>query len=170
MAILPIVTYPDPRLTKVCRLVEGVDRPLVELAENMAETMYAAPGIGLAAPQVGSDLSLVVLDVGQGEERGTPLFLFNPRIVAAEGEVVYEEGCLSVPDYAADVTRSAKVVVQALDRQGQPITLEGQGLLAICLQHELDHLQGRLFLDRISPLKRALYRKRRLKQLRKGSS
>ncbi len=169
MPILSIRTYPDPVLSQVCQPVEAVERSLVELAESMAETMYAAPGIGLAAPQVGHSLNLVVIDTARGEERGTPLFLFNPRIVESSGEAVFEEGCLSVPDYTADVSRSERVVVQALDREGRPISIEAQGLTAICLQHELDHLVGRLFLDRISPLKRALYRKRRLKQLRKAS-
>ncbi len=168
MPILPILKYPDPILARVCRPVEEVDRPLIELAEAMAETMYAAPGIGLAAPQVGSQQRLVVIDVAKDEARGNPMFLFNPVIVASEGETVYEEGCLSVPDLVADVTRAAHVVVQAMDRDGRPITLDAQGLLAICLQHELDHLDGRLFLDHISPLKRALYKKRRAKQLRKA--
>jgi peptide deformylase len=169
MSLLSIRTYPDPVLLQVCQPVGTVERALVELAENMAETMYAAPGIGLAAPQVGHAINLVVIDTARGEERGTPLFLFNPRIVAASGETVFEEGCLSVPDYTADVLRNEQVIVQALDREGLPISLEAQGLMAICLQHELDHLAGRLFLDRISPLKRALYRKRRLKQLKKAT-
>lgn len=169
MPILPIITYPDPVLTQVCQPVAAVDQSLVELAETMAETMYAAPGIGLAAPQVGRGINLVVVDTARGEERGTPLFLFNPRIVEAWSETVFEEGCLSVPEYTADVVRNDRVVVQALDREGRPISIEAQGLTAICLQHELDHLVGRLFLDRISPLKRALYRKRRLKQLKKAA-
>ncbi|MFH1035375.1 MAG: peptide deformylase [Pseudomonadota bacterium] len=169
MPILAIRTFPDPVLSQVCQPVETVARPLLELAESMAETMYAAPGIGLAAPQVGQPINLVVIDTARGEERGTPLFLFNPRIVEASGETAFEEGCLSVPDYTADVVRSDRVVVQAQDREGRPISLEAQGLMAICLQHELDHLVGRLFLDRISPLKRALYRKRRLKQLKKAA-
>ncbi len=168
MALLPILTYPDPLLSQVSHPVAAVDRTLVELAESMAETMYAAPGVGLAAPQVGHSLNLVVIDVAKEEERGNPLFLFNPRIVAAAGQVVYEEGCLSVPDYTADVDRFASVVLEAQDREGRPVTIQAEGLLAICIQHELDHLQGRLFLDRISPLKRALYRKRRLKQLKKA--
>ena len=169
MAILPILAYPEPVLSQSCNLLPAVERPLVELAENMAETMYAAPGIGLAAPQVGQTISLIVVDTAKGEERGAPLFLFNPRIVEASGETVFEEGCLSVPGYTADVTRHERVVLEALDREGLPVTIEAGGLLAICLQHEVDHLAGRLFLDRISPLKRALYRKRRLKQLKKAT-
>ena len=169
MPLLEIRTYPDPVLNQLCQPVESVDRSLVELAESMAETMYAAPGVGLAAPQVGRSINLVVIDTAKGDERGTPLFLFNPRIVQATGETVFEEGCLSVPDYTADVLRSERVIVAALDREGRPISIDAQGLTAICLQHELDHLAGRLFLDRISPLKRALYRKRRLKQLKKAA-
>jgi peptide deformylase len=167
MAILPIRCYPDPVLTEVCRDIETVDRALVELAEVMAETMYAAPGIGLAAPQIGQAINLVVIDTAPAEQRGAPIFLFNPRIVAASGSTVFNEGCLSVPGYTADVDRAEKVVVAALDREGRPITIEADGLTAVCLQHELDHLAGKLFLDRISPLKRALYRKRRLKELKK---
>lgn len=167
MAILPILCYPDPILAQTCRPVEEVDRALVELAESMAETMYAAPGVGLAAPQIGQSLNLVVIDTAPSEERGTPLFLFNPQIMAMSGQTVYNEGCLSIPGYTADVDRAEKVVVSALDREGRPITIEAEGLTAICLQHEIDHLAGRLFLDRISSLKRALYRKRRLKELKK---
>ncbi|CAO0823551.1 peptide deformylase [Desulfarculales bacterium] len=169
MSILPIRTFPDPMLAQVCQPVQAVERALVELAESMAETMYAASGIGLAAPQVGQPLNLVVIDTARGEERGAPLFLFNPRIVEVYGETVFEEGCLSVPDYTADVYRNERVILAAQDREGRPISLEAQGLMAICLQHELDHLVGRLFLDCISPLKRALYRKRRLKQLKKAA-
>ncbi|MCB2187032.1 MAG: peptide deformylase [Deltaproteobacteria bacterium] len=168
MAILPIRTFPDPVLTENCRPVETVDAALRDLADHMMETMYDAPGIGLAAPQVGETCRLVVVDVAGADEKRNPLYLFNPAIVEAKGEVVFEEACLSVPDYTADVVRASQVVLQALDREGRPFTLEAEGLLAICLQHELDHLDGRLFLDRISPLKRALYRKRRLKQLRRG--
>lgn len=167
MAILPIRCYPDPVLAQTCQPVAAVDRALVELAESMAETMYAAPGIGLAAPQIGQSLNLVVIDTAPSEERGAPIFLFNPRIVAMSGQTVFNEGCLSIPGYTADVDRAEKVVVSALDREGRPITIEADGLTAICLQHEIDHLVGRLFLDRISPLKRALYRKRRLKELKK---
>ncbi len=170
MAIMKILTYPEPILSRPCREIVSVERPLIELAESMAETMYAAPGIGLAAPQVGVDQRLVVIDVKRDEERGNPIFLFNPRIVAMSGETVYEEGCLSVPDLVADVTRAARVVVEAWDREGNPLTIDADGLLAICLQHELDHLEGRLFLDKVSPLKRALYKKRRLKQLKKDEA
>ena len=167
MAMLPIRTFPDPCLSRACRQVEVVDDDLRRLASDMLETMYAAPGVGLAAPQVGSDLRLVVIDCSGKDEDPAPLVLVNPRIIEAEGSLVFEEGCLSVPDFTCDVTRHERVVVEALDAQGRPIRLEGVGLLAVCLQHELDHLEGRLFIDRISPLKRSLYKKRRAKQLKR---
>jgi peptide deformylase len=170
MAVLPIKTYPDPVLSRACREVEQVDEDLKQLAADMLETMYAAPGVGLAAPQVGRDIRLVVVDCAPRDQEGEPLVLVNPRIVAAEGSTVTEEGCLSVPDFTCDVTRAARVVVQALDGEGKPITVEGEGIMAVCLQHELDHLDGRLFLDRISPLKRSLYKKRRAKQLKRDQA
>ena len=168
MAVLPIKTFPDPVLSKTCRQVHEVDEDLKQLAQDMLDTMYAAPGVGLAAPQVGRNERLVVIDCSARDEQAEPLVLFNPRIVEMEGEVVFEEGCLSVPEFTCDVTRAERVVVKAMDAEGRPISIEGEGLLAICLQHELDHLEGRLFLDRISPLKRSLYKKRRLKQLKRN--
>ncbi len=170
MALLTIRTYPDPVLSKASCKIESVQHPLIELAESMAETMYHGDrGIGLAAPQVGENIELVVVDSDPSGQRGTPLFLFNPKIVASEGTQTAEEGCLSLPDHFAEVERATRVVLQALDREGHPITLEANGLLARCIQHELDHLQGRLVLDYVSPLKRALYRKRRLKELKKAA-
>lgn len=167
MAVLPIKTFPDPMLSRPCRQVTEVDEDLKQLAQDMLQTMYTAPGVGLAAPQVGRDVRLVVIDCTPKDEEPRPLVLFNPRILEMEGQVIFEEGCLSVPDFTSDVTRAERVVVQAMDPEGRSITVEGENLLAICLQHELDHLDGRLFLDRISPLKRALYKKRRLKQLKR---
>ncbi|MBU1274001.1 MAG: peptide deformylase [Proteobacteria bacterium] len=169
MARLPIKTFPDPGLSRPCRQVREVDEDLKQLAQDMLETMYAAPGVGLAAPQVGRDLRLVVIDCVPRDEEPQPMVLFNPRIVHMEGQVIFEEGCLSVPGFTCDVTRAERVVVQAMDAEGRPFTVEGEGLMAICLQHELDHLDGRLFLDRISPLKRTLYKKRRLKQLKRDA-
>ncbi len=170
MAVLPIKTFPDPILARACRQVGVVDDDLRQLAADMLETMYAAPGVGLAAPQVGSDLRLVVVDCSERDQDPEPLILVNPRIVEAEGSLVFEEGCLSVPDYTCEVTRASRVVVQALDHEGRPIRVEGKGLMAVCLQHELDHLEGRLFIDRISPLKRSLYKKRRAKQLKRDQA
>ncbi len=168
MAVLPIVTYPDPRLTRPSQEITEIDPHIRELAMSMAQTMYAAPGIGLAAPQVGENLRLIVVDVAEGDKRGKPMMLVNPRIVEASGQTSYEEGCLSVPDFTAEITRAAQVVVQALTLEGTQVTIKADGLLAICLQHEIDHLQGRLILDHVSPLKRGLYRKKRLKQLKKA--
>lgn len=170
MAIIPIRTYPDPILAESCREVEVVDDDLRRLADDMIETMLAAPGIGLAAPQVGRDIRLVVVDCAPRQDRPEPLALINPRIVESEGSVVFEEGCLSVPEFTCDVVRADRVAVEALDREGKPIRVEGHGLVAVCLQHELDHLDGTLFIDRISPLKRSLYKKRRKKQLKQEGS
>ena len=169
MSILPIIKYPNPGLSKPALEVAEVTPELQLLADNMLETMYNAPGIGLAAPQVGESVRLIVLDVDRNDIPRCPVILFNPRIVEQAGEQVYEEGCLSVPNYLADVIRAQRVLVEGIDREAQPLQIEGEGLLAICLQHEIDHLDGKLFLDRISPLKRALYRKRRLKELDQAS-
>ncbi len=169
VAVIPIRTYPDPVLAKPCRQVAGVDQKLCKLADDMAETMYQAPGIGLAAPQVGHGLCLVVVESQPREERGQPLFLFNPCLVSSQGSACIEEGCLSLPGFNAEVERAARVVVEALDREGRPVTITAEGLLAIALQHELDHLEGTLLVDHISPLKRALYRKHILKQIKKDS-
>ena len=164
MAILDICTYPDPVLSKVCEPVAVIDDKLLVLARDMAETMYAAPGVGLAAPQVGQALQLIVVDTKPEAERGDPMVLFNPRVVEEEGEETAEEGCLSLPDHFSQVTRASRVVVEAMDQEGKPVRIRAQGMLARCLQHEIDHLQGRLLLDYVSPLKRALYRKRCQKQ------
>lgn len=165
MALLPIVTYPDPRLKKVCAPVEQVDEKLRSLIDDMLQTMYQAPGIGLAAPQIGQSIRLVVIDVPLDENQRTgPIVLVNPRIVEKEGSQMFNEGCLSLPGFSCELNRAGKVKVEALDRDGQPFVLEGEGLLAVCLQHELDHLDGKLAVDYISPLKRALYRKRRQKE------
>lgn len=165
MAILPIKKYPDPALSKPGQEVTQIDEDLRTLARDMVDTMYHAPGIGLAAPQVGQCVRLVVIDVAPAEQRGNPLILFNPRIVERDGKTLHEEGCLSVPGFVAEVERAESITVEALDLDGNPICLQADNLLAVCLQHELDHLDGKLFLDRLSPLKRALYRKRRLREL-----
>ena len=170
MAVLPIRKYPDPVLQKPCHDVDSTDPALRDLAESMAETMYQADGIGLAAPQVGEGINLVVVDPNPKDRQGSPLILFNPRIVEKEGSQCNEEGCLSLPGHYSDVTRAARVVLEAMDREGREIHLEAQGIFARCLQHELDHLQGKLVLDYLSPLKRALYRKKRLKEIRRSGS
>jgi peptide deformylase len=163
---LKIITYPDPVLQTSAKDIENIDDGLLDLSECMLHTMYAAPGIGLAANQVGDLRRLIVFDRSpKGEERN-PCVLFNPEIVEQEGEIVYEEACLSVIDFSAEVTRSAKVLVRGLDRNGNPVEIEGEGLLAICLQHEIDHLNGILYIDHISSLKRTMYKKRLKKMLK----
>ncbi len=165
MAVLPIHKLPDPVLRKRAREINGVTDELQRLIDDMAETMYAAPGLGLAATQVGQLHRLIVFDVSQRE--GGPRQLqavLNPCITSVAGEVVREEGCLSVPDFAAEVRRHARVTVKGLDREGKPLEITGEGLLAVVLQHELDHLDGILFIDRISRLKRSLYLRRLKKQ------
>lgn len=168
MAILPICKYPDPVLAKKCADIQDIDDDLRTLAQDMIDTMYDAPGVGLAAPQVGKSIRLVVVDTAKEEERGNPMVLINPKITSMAGQIVWDEACLSVPDYSADVVRAAEVTVEAMDIDGNEITLEAQGIAAVCLQHELDHLDGILFLDHISSLKRSLYRKKRLKQIKRS--
>ncbi|WP_240125714.1 peptide deformylase [Thermomonas alba] len=167
MALLPILEFPDPRLRTKAVEVDPADlaTPAFQtLIDDMFETMYAAPGIGLAASQVDVHKRFMVIDVT--DDRSRPLVFVNPRITAREGEQVYKEGCLSVPGIYADVTRSNTITVDALDRRGQPFTLEADGVLAVCIQHEMDHLDGKLFVDYLSPLKREMVRKKLLKAKR----
>jgi len=168
MSILKIVTYPEPFLKQPTNAIENIDGRLQQLIDDMSETMYAAPGVGLAAIQVGVDQSLLVFDVAQQEDGNRRLqVLINPRIVEKEGAILSEnEGCLSVPDFRADVKRSERVLVDAADRDGNPLRLEAEGFMAVVLQHEIDHLNGTLFIDRISSLKRNLYKRRVAKQMR----
>ena len=158
MARLPILTAPDRRLQQKALPVEQVDQKIRRLMNDMLETMYAAPGIGLAAPQVGVLKQVIVVDIGtEGDKQiHAPLFLANPEIIYAEGTLLWKEGCLSVPDQMADVMRSAHIAIRALDRDNQPVQIEATELLAVCLQHEIDHLHGTLFIDRISRLKRSI--------------
>ncbi|MCG6911055.1 MAG: peptide deformylase [Deltaproteobacteria bacterium] len=168
MTQLKIVTYPDKFLKEPTKPVENIDGKLIESIGDMGETMYAAPGVGLAAIQVGIDKSFIVYDVSPGDERGKLSVLINPRIVEREGEIISEnEGCLSVPDYRADVKRHASVIVEGYDDNEKPVRIEAHDLLAIVLQHEIDHLEGRLFIDRISSLKRQIYKRRVKKQLKR---
>jgi peptide deformylase len=164
MARLPIIEFPDPRLRTVARPVKEVDTRIRQLIDDMFETMYEAPGIGLAATQVDVHERLLVLDVS--EDKSYPMVFINPEIVSTEGSQVYQEGCLSVPGIYADVKRAEKVVVKALDRDGQAFEITAEGLLAVCLQHEMDHLAGKVFVDYLSPLKRELVRKKLAKQRR----
>ena len=167
MSILEIVTYPEKILLNPTKPIENVDGNLQDKINDMAETMYNAPGVGLAATQVGMDRSLIVFDAKTEEKRGLYQVLLNPKIVERHGEIISEdEGCLSVPDFRSNVRRARSVLVEGLDRDGNPVSLEADGFLSIVLQHEIDHLNGKLFIDRISALKRQLYKKRILKHLK----
>lgn len=153
--IRPIIILPDPILRQPSAPVERVDDAVRRFADDMLETMYDAPGIGLAAIQVGEPLRLVVIDLAKDDEPKAPQVFINPQIVArGDGRSVYEEGCLSIPDYYAEVERPGSVTVTYLDRDGKERQVEAEGLLATCLQHEIDHLDGVLFIDHISKLKR----------------
>jgi peptide deformylase len=155
MAIRPIIILPDPRLRQISEPVAKVDAGVRALADDMLETMYDAPGIGLAAIQIAEPRRVIVIDVAKKDEPKTPLVLINPKIVADGGAPsIYEEGCLSIPDYYEEVERPGEVVVRYLDREGREQELKADGLLATCLQHEIDHLDGVLFIDHISRLKR----------------
>jgi peptide deformylase len=169
VAVLEIRQYPDPSLRRQVKTVESINGNLQRLIDDMFETLYAAPGLGLAAPQVGESLRLFVYDLSVAEEgkSRSPLVLINPEFVSKEGEASEEEGCLSVPEYRESVRRAARVAVRGLDRDGKEITVEGEGLLAKLLQHEIDHLDGKLFIDRISSLKRNIFL-RRLKKMMKA--
>ena len=155
MPIKPLVILPDPILRDVSRPVERVDADIGRLATDMLETMYDAPGIGLAAIQVGVPLRLITIDVARKDEPRKPLALVNPEIVwSSEDTATYEEGCLSIPDYYEEVERPARVKVRFTDRDGASCEIDADGILSTCLQHEIDHLEGRLFIDHISRLKR----------------
>ena len=159
MALLPILNFPDPRLRTKAKPVTVVNDAIRTLASDMLETMYAAPGIGLAASQVDKHIQLIVMDLS--EDRDNPLVFINPKITPLSDETQpYEEGCLSIPEVYEKVDRSAKIKIDALDLQGNPFTLEAEGLLAVCIQHEMDHLDGKLFVDYLSPLKRQRIREK----------
>lgn len=155
MSIKPLIILPDPVLRQVSKPVERIDEPLLKLADDMLETMYDAPGIGLAAIQIGEPLRMLVIDLAKEGEPPAPHVFINPDVLESGSErSVYEEGCLSIPDYYAEVERSATVRVRYLDRDGRLQEIEADGLMATCLQHEIDHLNGVLFIDHISKLKR----------------
>ena len=166
--ILDILKFPDRVLRTPARPVEAITGEVVELMENMLETMYAAPGIGLAAPQVGVSKRIIVLDLDHENPGPNAIKLANPVIREAEGEVVFEEGCLSVVDFTAEVKRAEQVVVSGYDENGEEVEIETDGLLAVALQHEIDHLDGKLFIDRISRLKRDIYVRKLRKSIRTG--
>ncbi|MBB3287452.1 MULTISPECIES: peptide deformylase [Rhizobium] len=157
MTIKPLIILPDPLLRQASKPIEQIDTEIQRLADDMLETMYDAPGIGLAAIQIGVPRRMLVIDVAREGEEKKPLVFINPEIVASSDErSVYEEGCLSIPDYYAEVERPARVTVKHLDRDGKELVTEAEGLLATCVQHEIDHLNGVLFIDHISRLKREM--------------
>lgn len=158
MSVLKILTYPDPILRRKALPVETIDEGTEKLAKAMAETMYGAPGIGLAAPQVGESLRVITIDITP-EKEGL-ITIINPEIIFSEGECAEEEGCLSVPDFKETISRKAKVVVQGMDTSGKEIQIPAEGILALCFQHEIDHLDGILVIDRVSRLKRDPFKKK----------
>jgi len=170
MAILEILKYPDVALKQTSLPVKNIDGGIAQLVNDLLDTMYAAPGVGLAAPQVGARQRIIVLDIEHDNPGKTVYKLINPVITRAEGEVVWEEGCLSVVDFTAEVRRSAQIEVTAFNENQKEVKIEAEGLLAVALQHEIDHLDGKLFIDRISRLKRELYARRRKKTLRSGTT
>jgi len=168
MAILPILEFPDERLRKKAIPVETVDDSIRRLVDDLLETMYAAPGVGLAASQVNVQKRVIVIDIT--EEKNSPLCLINPELLAKTGSEEMDEGCLSVPGVFEKISRAQKIRVRALNRDGEYFELETDGLLSVCVQHEIDHLEGKLFVDYLSPLKRQLVRKRLKKEQRQKAS
>jgi peptide deformylase len=164
---LEILTYPNKTLSQATSALDDIDGKVQEMIDGMASTMYEAPGIGLAAIQVGWDKSVLIYDIAPRDETRELNVLVNPKIITQEGQILSEnEGCLSVPDFRADVKRSEYITVEGHDREGNPIRLDAEGILAIVLQHEIDHLNGTLFIERISSLKRQMYKRRIKKQLK----
>jgi peptide deformylase len=170
MAVKRILTYPDTVLTEPAEAVTNIDGKIQEFIDDMSDTMYHASGIGLASNQVGEPIRIIMLDTSGKDQPSDLVVMINPEIVETEGSIVSEEGCLSVVDYSADVRRSERIMVKGFDREGNPIILRKEGLPAIVLQHEIDHLDGILFINRISKLKRELYKRRLKKILKKGEA
>lgn len=166
MIELPIIKYGNPILTKKAKDIKEISQEIVELAHNMVRTMHSVPGIGLAAPQVNVSKSLITVDLSVGENSQDLIILANPEFVAYEGEDISEEGCLSIPDVLEKVKRAAIVVVKGIDLEGNEKILEAEGLLARVLSHEIDHINGKLFIEHLSPLKRSLIKKKLKKQFR----
>tara|TARA_R110002096_G_scaffold141847_1_gene296823 strand:+ start:969 stop:1505 length:537 start_codon:yes stop_codon:yes gene_type:complete len=166
MALLEILHFPDPRLRLKARPVTQVDDQVRQMVKDMYETMYQAPGIGLAATQVNIQLEVIVIDVSENKDQ--PLCLINPEIIDSSGTEEMQEGCLSVPGFYENVTRSERVKIQALNENGESFELEADDLLAVCIQHEMDHLQGKLFVDYLSPLKRQRIKKKLVKLEKSG--
>jgi peptide deformylase len=170
MALLRIRKYPDPALKRCAKAIDNINGEVDAFLDSMAQTMYAAPGVGLAATQVGDSRRLVVLDTDHHNPGKHLLKLINPRIVEAEGSMLWEEGCLSVIDFTAEVKRASKVMVRAWTPEQKEIEIEASDLQAVAFQHELDHLDGKLFIDRLSRIKRELYRRKLAKTLKEGTA
>lgn len=166
MALLEILHFPDPRLRQPCETIADVNDDIRQLVEDMFDTMYAAPGIGLAAIQINVHKRLLIVDIS--EDKDEPMVFINPEILEKDGVEVMQEGCLSVPGFYEDVERADRIKVKALDQHGNEFTIQADGLLAVCIQHEIDHLDGKLFVDYISPLKRQRIKQKLEKQKRKG--
>ena len=167
MSKLDILTYPDKFLREPTKPLENIDGEVQQMIDDMAATMYEAPGIGLAAIQVGWDKSLLIYDIAPRDEKRALHVLINPQIIATDGQILSEnEGCLSVPDFRADVKRAANITVEGQDREGSPVRIDAEGLLAIVLQHEIDHLKGTLFIEHLSSLKRQMYKRRVNKKMK----
>lgn len=169
MAVLEIKKYPEEVLKKRALPVDNIDKELQRLIDNMIETMYVAPGIGLAATQVGVLKRLIVVDVSTREEKHPLIVLINPETIEADSLIDSEEGCLSIPGYTSTIKRAGRIIVKGLDRNGRPVQIEGNGLLARALQHEIDHLDGILFVDRMSSIKREFFKKRYIKAVMRNA-
>lgn len=170
MALLDICKYPDSVLRQKASPIKLVDREVLRLIDDMAETMYDAPGVGLAANQVGRAVRVILVDPQRDDCEYGLIVLINPEIVTTAGEITWEEGCLSVPEYFANVKRFAEVTVRGLDRNGQEVEIAASGFLAVVLQHEIDHLDGKLFIDRMSPIARDIFKRRWKKVQKEGKS
>jgi peptide deformylase len=170
MALLKIRKFPDPVLKQPAKPVENIDGGLNSFLDSLTQTMYAAPGVGLAATQVGDARRVIVLDTDHENLGKHLLKLINPEVIQAEGSILWEEGCLSVIDYTTEVKRAAKVLVRAWTPEQKEIEIEASDLLAVALQHEIDHLDGKLFIDRISRIKRDLYKRRLAKMIKEGKA
>lgn len=168
MSIRPILHYPDERVRKVAEPVERITEDLLALLDDMIETMYDAPGVGLAAPQIGVSKRVAVIDISSGKEPGALIVMINPEIISADYEETAEEGCLSVPDFSETVTRARKLEVRFMNRNGEEVTLSAEGLLARAVQHEVDHLNGTLFIDHLPAVKKDVIKRKIKKAIREG--
>jgi len=168
--MIEIVTYPDPVLKRKAELVENIDGDIQDLIDNMSKLMYQSSGIGLAANQVGVEKRVIIFDINYKEKGKDLTVLINPTIILAEDRIVFEEGCLSVPDFQGKITRKKYIKAQGMDRNGKSIDIEAEGLAAICIQHEIDHLNGTLILDHVSHLKRNMYKRKIAKRMKRSNN